>query len=116
MRKAILLMLCWALLALAADVSGAWKFTVETDQGTGNPTFVLKQSGEALSGTYTGMLGKAEVKGTVKGERIEIELTPEIDGQKITVKYSGTITSGTRMQGTVDFAGMGSGKWTAAKE
>ena len=38
-------MLCVPI-ALAADVSGTWQITVETSQGTGTPTVILKQDGE----------------------------------------------------------------------
>ncbi len=53
---------------LGADVSGTWDAKVETNFGSGTPVFVLKQSGEKLSGTYSGTLGSTQVSGTVKGE------------------------------------------------
>jgi hypothetical protein len=116
MLRTILLALCAVALAAAADISGAWKFAVETDQGTGNPTFKLKQDGEKLTGTYSGQLGEANVAGTVKGDKVEITFTADAGGQKVDVKYSGTVESATRMTGTVDLGGMASGKWTATKE
>ena len=33
---------------------------------------MLKQSGEQLTGTYSGALGEAQVKGSVKGDKVEI--------------------------------------------
>lgn len=99
-----------------ADVSGSWQFTVETPAGTGNPSFVFQQDGEKLTGTYTGLLGKADVTGTVKGERIEFEFEASWEGQKFTIRYSGTIESPTRMKGTARFGDMGEGSWTAVKK
>ena len=102
-------------LALLVDVSGTWNFTVETDQGSGNPTFVLKQDGEKLTGTYTGLFGKADVTGAVKGDSIEIRFSVDAGGQSIAVVYTGTIESATRMKGKVQFGELGSGTWTAKK-
>ena len=54
--------------AAAADVTGTWIMAVETGAGSGSPTFVLVQKGEALSGSYKGQLGEAQVTGSVKGD------------------------------------------------
>jgi hypothetical protein len=40
--------------AFAADISGAWQFTLETAKGKGSPSFEFKQDGEKLTGTYSG--------------------------------------------------------------
>lgn len=104
-----------ASLAWTADISGAWSFTVETQAGTGSPSFVFKQDGEKLTGTYSGLFGKAELTGTVKGDRIEFVFTVSWEGQSIRCRYSGTIESPSRMKGTVEFGEMGSGSWTGVK-
>jgi hypothetical protein len=116
MSKAMVLSLFVVAVLMAADVSGTWKFTVETDQGRGNPEFTLKQDGEQLTGTYTGLFGKANVGGTVRGEKIEFQFKVDIEGQSMVVKYSGVVESPTRMKGTVEFGDMGSGTWTAMKQ
>jgi hypothetical protein len=116
MLKPILLALFAVVMAAAADISGTWNFSVETDQGSGNPTFTLKQDGEKLTGTYSGQFGQASVAGTVKGDKVEIGFAADAGGQKMDVKYSGTVESPTRMTGVVDLGGMGTGKWTARKQ
>jgi hypothetical protein len=116
MVKTITALLLVAALALAADVTGTWDFTIETPAGTGNPTFVFQQDGEKLTGTYTGMLGKADVTGTVKGDKIQFQFEASYEGQKFSIRYSGTIESPTRMKGTAQFADMGEGAWTAVKK
>src|SRR5262249_3632691 len=45
------------------DVSGAWSVTVETEAGSGNPSFTFKQEGEKLSGKYKGAFGEADLTG-----------------------------------------------------
>lgn len=116
MARLITLVLLLAAVALAADVTGTWNFTVETSAGSGNPTFTFRQEGEKLTGTYTGMLGKAELSGTVKGDNIEFQFEVSYEGQKFTIRYSGVIESATRMKGTARFAEMGEGSWTAVKK
>ena len=69
--RGLFLLSILALSALAHDVSGKWTFNVETDAGSGSPTFVFKQDGEKLTGTYSGMFGTADLAGTVKGDGIE---------------------------------------------
>src|SRR5262245_31629774 len=66
LRLIFLICLC-AAVCLAANISGSWSFAVETSQGSGSPSFEFKQDGEKLTGTYSGMFGKAEITGSVKG-------------------------------------------------
>lgn len=111
-RRILFLLAFTAIVACAADVSGKWTFQVETSAGSGTPTFVLKQDGEILTGSYTGALGEAPVKGTVKGDKIEI--TFEVQGYAIV--YSGTIESATAMKGAVKLADQATGTWTGKKD
>lgn len=95
----------------AVNVSGTWNMSVETDMGSGTPTFVLKQEGEKITGTYTGQLGDSPVTGTIKGSTIHLEFS--IQGNLIT--YDGTASS-TEMQGKVKLAEMASGTFTGKKK
>jgi hypothetical protein len=111
-----MLFLLMAAFALAADVTGKWRFQVETDAGSGSPTFVLKQDGEKLSGAYSGQLGEAPVTGTVKGDDVEISFEASPTGEKIVVKYSGKLDGDKKMKGSVDLGGLAKGTFTAEKE
>jgi hypothetical protein len=111
-----MLLLLTAALTLAADVSGKWRFEVETEMGSGSPTFDLKQDGEKLSGTYKGVLGEAPVTGTVKGDDVEISFEASPQGQKITVKYMGKLDGPDKIKGSVDLGGFGKGTFTGQKE
>jgi hypothetical protein len=99
----------------AHDVTGKWQFTVETDAGSGSPTFVLKQEGEKLTGTYNGLFGSAPLTGTVTGDAIQFSFEAEMQGQKGKITYSGRIQSAAKMAGEVDLAGLAKGKWTGTK-
>ena len=104
-----------AQLAGAADVTGTWIMSVQTSAGSGSPTFVLVQKGEALSGSYRGQLGEAQVTGTVKDDEVTIEY--KVDGQagSLAVKYSGK-TDGKTMSGKVSLGQLGEGTFTGTKQ
>jgi hypothetical protein len=102
-------------LASAADVTGTWIMAVQTGAGSGSPTFVLVQKGEALSGSYKGMLGEAQVTGTVKGDEVTIEYKVDGQGQTVAVKYSGK-TDGKTMSGKVSLGQLGEGTFTGTKQ
>ena len=110
----VLFLICMA--AMAHDVTGKWTFNVQTDAGSGSPTFVFKQAGEKLSGTYNGTFGTAELTGTVKGDAIEFTFEATVGDQKGKVTYTGKIEAADKMKGEVDYAGLGKGTWTGAKQ
>ena len=96
----------------AADISGTWEFEVDIADQQGTPSFTFEQDGEKLTGTYNGQFGEAELKGTIKGKKLEwsFELQP---GAKAV--YKGEL-DGEKMKGTCDYAGQADGTWTAEKK
>ncbi len=96
---------------LGADMSGTWNFAVTTDAGNGEPTFVLKQDGEKLTGDYSGTLGSAKVKGTVKGSDVVIQFTAS-DQQ---VVYTGKLEGDDHIKGKVQIGSLASGTFTGSK-
>lgn len=96
------------------DISGAWDVTVETGQGSGNPTLTFSQEGSKISGRYQGMLGESPLSGTINGSQIEFsfKVSGQVEG---TVSYKGT-TDGKTMQGKVLLAGLGEGTFTGKKK
>ncbi len=95
------------------DITGSWDFEVQTEAGTGNPTFTFKQEGEKLTGKYQGLFGEADLTGTVKGNQVEFsfKVTSQVEG---TVTYTGT-TDGKTMKGKVSLPGVGEGTFTGKK-
>jgi hypothetical protein len=104
-----------AQLVAAADVTGTWIMAVQTSAGSGSPSFVLVQKGDALSGTYKGQLGEAQVTGTVKGDEVTIEYKVDGPAGSLAVKYSGK-TDGKAMKGDVSLGQLGSGTFTGTKQ
>ena len=118
MLKLICALALCVLFATAADVSGTWQLTVETSQGTGNPTVVLQQQGEQLTGTFNSQIfGEVKVTGSVKGNAIEFGFEGDAGGQKMKVSYKGTIESPTAMKGTAVYTGFDEkATWSAVKK
>ncbi len=101
--------------AQAGDLSGTWSLTVQTGMGSGNPTIVLEQDGEALSGTYRGQLGESDLTGAVDGNSFEFSFTVEGMGQAMTTTYEGEI-DGDEISGAVDMGGLGEGSFTGTRQ
>jgi hypothetical protein len=58
--------------ATAADITGTWELTIyyQPDDSDYLATYVLKQEGEKVTGTYHGLHGPADVTGTVKSNDV----------------------------------------------
>src|SRR3954466_6364241 len=79
--------------ALAADVTGTWKWTVERDGNTSERTVKLKQEGDKLTGTYLGRQGNETPieDGKVSGDTISFKVTREFNGNKVVTTYQGKL-------------------------
>lgn len=97
----------------AVNLTGTWNAQVKLGDQQGSPTFVLKQDGEKLTGTYSGALGEAAVTGTIKGS----DVTMNFEASGAQIHYAGKVDSaGKTMEGTVDYGGQASGTFTATKK
>lgn len=113
MKHLIMLSLLFAASAFAADdLTGTWNCEVETDMGSGTPTFTLKQNGTAITGKYTGALGENDVTGKVNGTKFEMSFKFD----QGSVVYAGEVSGGNTSKGTVNLAGQASGKFTCKKK
>jgi hypothetical protein len=101
--------------AASSNVSGNWAFEVQTDQGSGSPSFTFKQEGEKLTGTYKGAFGEGPVEGTVKGSAINFNVKVNAQGQDVVITYTGTIEGG-GMKGAVKLGDLGAGTWTGKRQ
>src|SRR5262245_60245952 len=80
--------------ASATDISGTWAFSVSLDGGPQNfpLTFVFKQTGEKLTGTQSGGTGEPTITGTVKGNKVVINVEGKNrGGDPYKNTYTGTI-------------------------
>lgn len=110
----VALTLGFSQLVWAADVTGTWTMMVETQAGSGSPTFTLTQKGEAITGTYKGQLGEAPVTGTLKGSDLMLEFKVDLQGQSLTVTYTGKV-DGNSASGKVQLGQFAEGTFKGTK-
>ena len=101
--------------AARVDITGQWLFTVDTTAGSGMPTITLQQQGETLTGHYSGQLGEADLKGSVKGPEVVFTFSVDAQGVALVCTYRGTIESKDSLKGKVDISGLASGTFTAKR-
>jgi hypothetical protein len=103
--------------ATAADVTGTWEVTIhyQPDESDYRATYILKQEGEKITGTYHGMHGPADVTGTIKANDVTMSVTVQ-SLTAITAQFSGKVTSATKMGGTVTGTSDKPRKWSAEKK
>ncbi len=100
--------------APAVNVTGTWDMAVDTPQGTMSLTATFKQEGEKLTGTQASQMGEIALEGSVKGSDIAFVVVFSMQGQDMTITYTGKI-DGETMSGAVEFGGYGSSTWSAQK-
>jgi hypothetical protein len=90
--------------ALAADPTGTWKWTVERNGQTFEPTLKLKLEGSSLTGTITGRQSDTPIEeGKFVDDVVSFKVTREFNGNKIVMAYEGKL-SGDTIKGTTKFA------------
>lgn len=97
-----------------SDVSGQWDLTVNSPQGTNNPTLTLKADGGKLTGTMKGRRGEIPITGTINGSDIKITYTVKVQDNDLTVTLTGKV-SGDSMKGDADFGGFAQGDWSGVR-
>ena len=99
------------------DVSGTWAFSIELTNVSATPTVVLKQDGESLTGEYQSQqYGRFPLKGTIKGNTIDFGFEMAIEGNAISVSYSGTVVDKDTMKGDASYGGLADGTFTASRK
>lgn len=101
--------------APAPSVTGTWNVTIELPNMTANPTMVLKQDGEKVTGEYvSAQYGKFPMTGTVKGTDVVMSFQMNVEGTGLEVTYTGTIEKDGTIKGSVTYGDMMSGTFTAS--
>jgi hypothetical protein len=80
-------------LLFAADVSGKWTASFDTQIGVQNYTYDFKVDGEKLTGTAKSQNGESPIlEGKVIGDQISFAENLDFQGQQIHITYAGTIS------------------------
>ncbi|HEY4710478.1 MAG TPA: hypothetical protein VIH46_09935 [Candidatus Acidoferrales bacterium] len=100
-----LLVLGLAVSARAADISGQWTATFNTQVGEQHYTYTFKVDGEKLTGTAKSDNGTTDIQnGSVKGDDVSFVENLDYQGQKLVITYTGKI-SGDEIKFTRDVGG-----------
>lgn len=114
--KLICLAVCMGLSGFAAaDLTGSWTVTVETEMGSGTPTFDLKEEDGKISGTYNGQMGSLPVTGSVDSNNFQLVISVEAQGMAMDIKYTGTV-DGDAIEGKMAMGEFGGGTFTGKKQ
>jgi uncharacterized protein len=91
----------------AADISGQWTATFNTQVGEQHYVYTFKVEGEKLTGTAKSDNGTSEIQnGTVKGDDVSFVENLNYQGQQLTITYTGKV-SGDEIHFTRDVGGFG---------
>ena len=103
--------------AAKTDLTGTWNVTVELPNMTANPTIVLKQDGDKLTGEYTSaQYGKFPLTGTVNGTEVTFSFAMNVEGNGLNVTYTGTADKDGAFKGSVGYGDLMSGTFSAARK
>ena len=109
MKKLVLLLLVllWAVPALAADVDGKWSGNISTPNGDVTVGFEFKSDGTMLTGSQTGPDGApvAIKNGKIDGNKITFLVSLDFGGMPFDLNYTGQV-SPTEIKMTAEVAGM----------
>ena len=94
MRRLSLLISALAWVGFAADVTGTWKGTAETGQGTIERTFVFRTNGNTVTGEASspGLEKSAIADGRLEGDRLSFSLVIKLPDGDLKANYTGTVT------------------------
>jgi hypothetical protein len=94
MKWLLFLMAIFALAASGADITGTWKGTADTPNGTFERTFVFKVDGNKLSGeTSSQTMGKSAINdGKIDGDAVTFSITAKFQDNEIKLNYTGKVT------------------------
>lgn len=93
MKSLLIAMALFAMSACAADVSGTWKGTAETQGGTIERTFIFKQDGAKLTGeTVSERFGKSAINdGKVEGDTVTFNVLVKFQDNEMKMNYKGQV-------------------------
>ncbi len=74
------------------SVEGKWNLKVSTPMGEQTPVLILNVSGNECSGSFAGAQGAADFSGgSIEGDNVSFSLEVEAMGQKIKLECTATI-------------------------
>jgi hypothetical protein len=116
--RIIVVLAAMAAFAFAADVTGTWTATFDTQVGAQAYTYVFKQEGTKLTGKAISAFAKAETaitEGSVTGDDITFVEELNYEGMPLHIVYKGKI-SGNEIKFVRNMADIANEEATAKKQ
>jgi hypothetical protein len=101
--------------APAADVTGTWNVTFNTQQGAIPAQLILKKDGDKLVGTVSSQMGSSPVEAEVKAKALSVWFNFQGQSGPMAIEMNGDV-DGDSVKGTTMIAGTAGGDWTATRE
>jgi hypothetical protein len=101
----------------SAAAAGVWNIVFSTPNGDAPTKMTIKQEGENLTGESAGegpLTGPYPIKGTLKGDVLEIKFTIKFEGNDLPITMKGKLT-GAEMKGSADYGGLAEGEFKGKK-
>jgi uncharacterized pyridoxal phosphate-dependent enzyme len=97
-----------------AQIHGKWAVSIHYSRGMGEQHFTIEQSGNNLTGQQQGELYKADLKGIIHADQVELRSEMAVSGNSIPWTFKGTV-QGNRITGTVHLGEYGDATWQATR-
>ncbi len=92
----VLAVMCVARAEEKANPTGTWKYSVDRNGQTVETVITLKLDGDKLTGTVSANNNETKIEeGKFKDGEVSFTVTREVNGNKLTSKYKGTIKGDT---------------------
>jgi len=102
--------------APAADVSGTWTASFDSQVGQQTYTYTFKVDGGTLTGHSKSNLGESDLKGAVDGDKVTFVENLKYQDQTLAITYTGQIASADEIKFKRDVAGQGGEEFTAKRQ
>ena len=100
----------------AADISGKWTASFDTQIGKQNYTYDFKVTGTTMTGRAKSDNGDTEIKeGKVAGDTVTFVENLNFQGMELKITYTGKIVSDDEIKFTRDVAGIANEELTAKR-
>ena len=102
--------------AHAADISGTWKASFDTQIGKQEYTYTFAVKGNQLTGSAKSTNGEASLsEGKVDGDKVSFVENLSYQGNALRIVYTGKIVSSNEIKFTRDVAGVAQEELTATR-
>ena len=96
------------------QIAGNWAVEIKYIRGIGEQKFTLQQDGDRVTGTQQGEIYKADLKGRVQADHIELTSDMAVPGNSIFWTFRGVVF-GNNASGTVHMGEYGDATWIAVR-